>query len=112
MATAWPADLRVAKGQAYWRLDTKHNLSLEDIGTFLQGQRMVSDIWKRPKDRPETHLNPYEWTFKWKGMSCAVGMTDYERKHDPPGAAKAKGKKRGAAERGRSTSTAWEKSRP
>ena len=101
------------KHQAYWGLDTTRNLSLDDIGTFLQGHPMVSDMAKCKKPKPETHLNPYEWTLMWNVMTCCVGITDYEKQRDQPGAQTRAGKRpRGAAEQGRSTSMAREKPRP
>ena len=32
------------QGQTYWRLDTKKNLSLADIGTYLRMQPSVSGL--------------------------------------------------------------------
>ena len=111
METPYSCDHTTCLGQTYWRLDTKKNLSMVDIGVYLKMQPSVSEWHQFQKDKPEQHLNPYNWKFNWDGRPCTVGMTDYEKKREEPGAPKRKGadgkqiKSLESAKRGRSTST-------
>ena len=52
-------------GSAYWRVDTKYNLSLENLGTFLHGNPHMLELRRHQKTEPLNHLSPYELKFKW-----------------------------------------------
>ena len=49
-------------------------------------QPSVSKLHQFEKEKPQTHLNPNYWKFTWGGRPCMVGMTDFEKKHEEPGA--------------------------
>ena len=91
MEATYSCDHTMWEGQTYWRLDTKKNLSMVSIGNYLKMQPSVSELRKFCKGRPEAHLNSYYWQFKWDDRPCIVGMTDFERKREEPGAPKKKG---------------------
>ena len=96
MEAPYLCDHNTRQGQTYWRLDTKKNLSLADIGTYLRMQPPVSELHQFEKEKPQTHLNPYYWKFTWDGRPCRVGMTDFEKKREEPGAPKRRGQTEGS----------------
>ena len=98
MEALYPCDYTTCQGQSYWRLDTQKNLCMVDIGDYLEMQPSVSELQMLQKPKPETHLNPYYWKFNWDGMPCSVGVTDYEKKREEPGAPKRRGQTEGERE--------------
>ena len=50
MEAPYSCDHNTRQGQTYWRLDTKKNLSLADIGTYLRMQPSVSELHQFEKD--------------------------------------------------------------
>ena len=58
MEAPYSCDHNTRQGQTYWRLDTKKNLSLADIGTYLRMQPPVSELHEFENEKPQTHLNP------------------------------------------------------
>ena len=98
MEAPYSCDHNTRHGQTYWRLDTKKNLSLAGIGTYLRMQPSVSELQEFEKETPQTHLNPYYWKFTWDGRPCRVGMTDFEKKREEPGAPKQRGQTEGERE--------------
>ena len=51
----------------------------------------ILELHKLEQEKPQTHLNPYYWKFTWDGRPCRVGMTDFEKKREEPGAPKRRG---------------------
>ena len=50
MEAPYSCDHNTRQGQTYWRLDTKKNLSLADIGTYLRMQPSVSVLHQFEKE--------------------------------------------------------------
>ena len=51
MEAPYSCDHNTRQGQTYWRLDTKKNLSLADIGTYLRMQPSVSELHQFEKEK-------------------------------------------------------------
>ena len=50
MEAPYSCDHNTRQGQTHWRLDTKKNLSLADIGTYLRMQPPVSVLHQFEKE--------------------------------------------------------------
>ena len=53
MEAPYSCDHNTRQGQTYWRLDTKKNLSLADIGTYLRMQPSVSELHQFEKENAD-----------------------------------------------------------
>ena len=58
MEAPYSCDHNTRQGQTYWRLDTKKNLPLADIGTYLRMQPSVSVLHQFEKETADA-LEPH-----------------------------------------------------
>ena len=58
MEAPYSCDHNTRQGQTYWRLDTKKNLSLADICTYLRMQPPVSELHQFEKETADALGTP------------------------------------------------------